>query len=150
MCQAIIRCSQTAGLETGRFRYIRLQASSSHRAHLPSFATAVSTGSKTSQWGIAGGEITVRSTLLIVLLIALASCEDRDTVQGYQALEQHVQKNRVGSSSDQWIEMMGHTGNWEKTGLIFQYDDDLEECEKAIAGMKRVNYAREYRCSPAN
>ena len=46
-------------------------------------------------------------------------------------------------------------GEWEKTGLIFGYsgdneDGDSEECLKAIAGLKKVNYLREYRCSSAN
>ncbi len=41
-------------------------------------------------------------------------------------------------------------GEWERTGLIFGYVDDQEECLKAIAGLKRVNYAREYRCASAN
>lgn len=46
--------------------------------------------------------------------------------------------------------MRNMAGEWEKTGLIFGYNGDAEECEKAIAGLKRVNYLREYRCTLAN
>ncbi len=41
-------------------------------------------------------------------------------------------------------------GEWERTGLIFGYVDDYEECVKAIAGLQAANYEREYRCTPAN
>ena len=68
----------------------------------------------------------------------------------YDAFEKQVGKGMIGSSSDQWIEMHNMSGEWERTGLIFGYQDDYSECMKAIAGLKKVNFAREYRCSPAN
>jgi hypothetical protein len=37
-----------------------------------------------------------------------------------------------------------------KTGVIFEYEDDYEECQKAIEGLKEANFDREYRCTPAN
>jgi hypothetical protein len=30
------------------------------------------------------------------------------------------------------------TGEWEKTGLIFGYLDDYEECLKALEGLKKL------------
>lgn len=73
-----------------------------------------------------------------------------DEVPGYEALSQQVERNRVGMSQDQWIEMRNAIGEWERTGLIFGYSDDYGECIKAIDGLKAVNFNRDYRCVPAN
>ena len=80
----------------------------------------------------------------------IASCGNENEVKGYSAVEQLVANNRVGSGADQWIEMRNAIGEWERTGLIFGYLDDYEECQKAIAGLNAANTAREYRCVPAN
>ncbi len=50
---------------------------------------------------------------------------------------------------DHWIELKNLAGEWEQVGLIFGYIGDYDECQKAIEGLKKVNYAREYRCVPA-
>lgn len=87
----------------------------------------------------------------IVLLLALAACGTSDSgIPGYDAFENQVENTRVGSGADHWIEMKNIAGQWERTGLIFGYADDFDECQKAIAGLKEVNYARDYRCVPAN
>jgi len=96
-----------------------------------------------------------RSITALALAIGLASCGQSDAVPGYEELSEHVEKNPVGGGSDQWIEMrtvVGGSvlGQWERTGLIFGYLDDYEECQKAIAGMKEANGGRDYRCVPAN
>jgi hypothetical protein len=94
------------------------------------------------------------TTILVLLCVAgLAACKEDGNeyqVDGYSALEHHVLNNRVGSGVDSWIEIRNALGEWEKTGLIFGYFGDHEECEKAINGLKVENYAREYRCTPAN
>lgn len=84
--------------------------------------------------------------------LLLAGC-GTEGVPGHDALVRQVERSRVGQSPDQWIEMQNFAGQWERTGLIFGYAEsngDHDECEKAIAGLKRVNFAREYRCVPAN
>lgn len=53
-------------------------------------------------------------------------------------------------SQDQWVEMRNMIGEWEKTALIFGYADDYGECMKTIAGLREVNFDRDYRCVPAN
>jgi len=85
-----------------------------------------------------------------LLLYALTACGNEDGVAGYDALSEHVESGRVGMDADHWIEMKNAAGQWERTGLIFGYLDDHAECQVAVAGLKRVNYAREYRCIPAN
>lgn len=80
----------------------------------------------------------------------LPACTNSDEPVGYHALEGYVGRHQVGADADQWIEMLNGSGQWERTGLIFGYLDDRGECLKAVAGLKRENYAREYRCSPAN
>lgn len=84
-----------------------------------------------------------------VALALLAACGG-DDIQGQDALDRHVKGSRYGGSPDHWIEMKNMAGEWERTGLIFGYMDDYDECRKAIAGLKKENYAREYRCIPAN
>jgi len=87
---------------------------------------------------------------MLALSFMLAACGNDDDIPGYDALVRQVEGKRVGQAADHWIEMKNMAGEWERTGLIFGYADDHEECMKAIAGLKKVNYAREYRCTPAN
>jgi hypothetical protein len=83
-------------------------------------------------------------------LALTTACASSDEIPGYDELVSQVEGNQIGSDADHWIEMRNLAGEWEKTGLIFGYLGDSEECLNAIAGLKRVNYAREYRCTPAN
>ncbi len=94
----------------------------------------------------------MRFTTLAIstVLLLLTSCGNEDNVPGYDNLEVLVTHNRVGKDSDNWIEMRNISGEWERTGLIFGYLGDYDECQKAITGLKRANSAREYRCTPAN
>lgn len=88
---------------------------------------------------------------MVAGLLMLASCGVSDAgIDGMKSLEQHIAENRVGKDPDQWIEILNMAGEWEKTGLIFGYMGDFEECQTAIAGLKKVNFNREYRCTPAN
>jgi hypothetical protein len=83
--------------------------------------------------------------------LLLVGCNaDPKTPEGYGEFERLVSQHPIGSDADHWIEMKNLAGEWERTGLIFGYSGDFEECEKAIAGLKKVNFAREYRCVPAN
>ncbi len=72
-----------------------------------------------------------------VPLFLLAACGSNDDVPGHDALVQHVKNGQIGGDKDQWIEMNNSAGEWEKTGLIFGYIGDHEECLKAIAGLKK-------------
>lgn len=95
--------------------------------------------------------ISARDCIVIVsCTLALAGCGSGDSIPGQDGLVRQVERGQIGSDTDQWIEMKNMAGEWEKTGLIFGYNGDNEECLKAIEGLKKVNYAREYRCSPAN
>lgn len=92
-----------------------------------------------------------RLLLLALVTSSLAGCgQDASEVPGYSGLERRVAGNRIGSDADHWIEMQNMMGEWERVGLIFGYDGDYDECINAINGLKAVNYAREYRCVPAN
>ncbi len=92
----------------------------------------------------------------IAALLALSGCSDEPAgsdgleIPGFDQLVSQVEQGKVGRSSDHWIEMKNSADEWERVGLIFGYADDYDECLKAIAGLKQVNYAREYRCVPAN
>ncbi|WP_417233033.1 hypothetical protein [Brevundimonas sp.] len=91
-----------------------------------------------------------RLLFVIALGVSQASCGSEDGIAGYQELERQVERERVGADPDQWIEMRNLMGEWERTGLIFGYGGDYDECLKAIAGLKQANEGREYRCVPAN
>jgi hypothetical protein len=84
---------------------------------------------------------------LFALLVV--GCGQFDPLAGLADFEAQVGERQLGRSKDQWIEIRNSAGEWERTGLIFGYVDDNEECEKAIAGLREVNFAREYRCTSA-
>lgn len=87
----------------------------------------------------------------LAFLGLLASCDDKPTeIEGYNGLVRQVEGERIGGDADHWIEMKNLAGEWERVGLIFGFIGDYDECLKAVDGLKRVNYAREYRCVPAN
>ncbi|MEQ1496992.1 MAG: hypothetical protein ABL912_14680 [Novosphingobium sp.] len=90
--------------------------------------------------------------LLSVFVVSFAvSCSDSGTkIDGYDELVAHVASNPIGHDADAWIEYKNMAGEWEKTGLIFGYIGDFEECQKAIAGFKAAHPKAEYRCVPAN
>lgn len=92
----------------------------------------------------------MRSATLLVLCALAACAKSDDDVPGYDGLVSQVESSPIGSDADHWIELKNLAGEWERTGLIFGYLGDYDECLNAIAGMKKVNYAREYRCTPAN
>jgi hypothetical protein len=93
---------------------------------------------------------------VIAALLVLSGCSSEHSgsdgfeIPGFNGLEKQVTESKVGRSSDHWIEMKNSAAEWERVGLIFGYADDYDECLKAIAGLKEVNFAREYRCVPAN
>ena len=93
----------------------------------------------------------IRALPALAVAGLLASCGGDDSANpGHKALVKQVEGKRIGSAQDHWIEMRNMSGEWERTGLIFGYTDDHSECIKAIAGLKAVNFARDYRCVPAN
>lgn len=88
---------------------------------------------------------------LIAASVLTASCGSKEgEIANYASFVKYVQTNRVGQDNDDWIEMKNMAGEWEKTALVFGYIGDYDECVKAIAGLKRANPNREYRCVPAN
>ncbi|HEX8057959.1 MAG TPA: hypothetical protein VF481_14950 [Novosphingobium sp.] len=91
--------------------------------------------------------LSVITGLTLLLVGCAASSDDESASKG---LEEFVSRQPIGGDADAWIEMKNSMGQWERTGLIFGYYGDYEECQNAIAGMKQVNNAREYRCTPAN
>ena len=91
-------------------------------------------------------------TFVLVLSVAiLAACQRASSDESAsKGLEKFVSSAPIGGDPDYWIEMKNLSGEWERTGLVFGYIGDKVECENAIAGLKKVNFAREYRCSQAN
>lgn len=85
-----------------------------------------------------------------VLLLLLSACDTGSDIASQDELVHQIERMQVGHSADQWIEMSNNAGEWERTGLIFGYSNDLTECKKAIAGLQAANFSRMYRCTPAN
>ena len=94
--------------------------------------------------------MSIRAALLIGLSLAVAGCGTNDKLEDQMnRFEKTVEREKLGSDTDHWIEMQNMKGEWEKVGLIFGYLGDYDECQNAIAGLKKVNDARNYRCVPA-
>ena len=90
------------------------------------------------------------SAVIFTGLVVSGCSERKAEISGFNDLQSQVERGPIGYDSDSWIEYKNLSGEWERTGLIFGYQGDFEECQKAIAGMKSANPAAEYRCVPAN
>jgi hypothetical protein len=89
----------------------------------------------------------VRLISCAAICLVLTGCSKEKATDEFVKL---VENGKIGSSPDEWIELRNSAGEWEKVGLIFGYfGGEHEECEKAIQGLKKVNYARDYRCVAA-
>jgi len=93
----------------------------------------------------------MRTLVALAALLFVTGCNTKaDDKDPSQKLVEFIDANKVGRDTDHWIEMKNLAGEWEKTVLVFGYIGDYEECQTALAGLKKVNYSREYRCVPAN
>lgn len=89
--------------------------------------------------------------VLMAATVLATGCNSKESnIPGFAELERQVEGQAIGADADQWIEYKNMVGDWERTGLIFGYIGDFEECQKAIAGMKQANPNAQYRCVPAN
>jgi hypothetical protein len=102
-------------------------------------------------FGCVGGDGMRGCLLWLSALVTLTSCsakeKDSDPAQN---LVDFVDAHKTGGDVDHWIEMKNLSGEWEKTVLVFGYLGDYDECQKVLSGLKKANFAREYRCVPAN
>ena len=96
-------------------------------------------------------ESKARASLFLIAALLCGACSKSEAYKPASSnLEEFVRSATIGEDADYWIEMKNLSGEWEKTGLIFGYYGDQEECRKAIGGLKAANDAREYRCEQAN
>lgn len=86
---------------------------------------------------------------MVVVMMTLAACGETYDRQ-MSALETAVRWIKVGHSNDYWMEMKNAMGEWERLALVFGYWNDYEGCQDIIEVLGKKNYAREYRCVPAN
>ena len=86
---------------------------------------------------------------VMAVLVSLSGCGEAYDRQ-IKMLETVIQWIQVGNSNDYWLEMKNTLGQWERVGLVFGYWDDYEGCKDIIRLLGKENYAREYRCVPAN
>jgi hypothetical protein len=103
--------------------------------------------------GDVGGDGLMRHPLALALtvMLACAGCSELNNYEDdSEGFIEHVEERRIGSDADYWVEILNMSGEWEKTVLVFGYTDDFAECQTVAAGLKKVNFAREYRCKPAN
>ena len=92
----------------------------------------------------------IRAAFSIGMWLCVGGCGTSDKLEDQMnRFEKTVESEKLGSDTDHWIEMKNLAGEWEKVGLIFGYLGDYDECQNAIAGLKKVNDARNYRCVPA-
>ncbi len=93
----------------------------------------------------------MRQLVVLASLLFITACSAKpDDKDPSKKLVEFIDANKVGRDTDHWIEMKNLAGEWEKTALVFGYVGDYEECKTAAAGLKKVNYERDYRCVPAN
>ncbi|MEX2166441.1 MAG: hypothetical protein WD852_05395 [Methyloceanibacter sp.] len=86
---------------------------------------------------------------VMAALVTLSGCGEAYDRQ-IKTLETVIQWIQVGNSNDYWLEMKNALNQWERVALVFGYWDDYEGCKDIIRLLGEENYAREYRCVPAN
>jgi hypothetical protein len=91
----------------------------------------------------------MKLALWLFASIGLVGCSETTALDEFEAFEAEIAANQLGSAADHWIEIKNALGEWERVGLVYGYVDDSDECKKAIAGLQKVNFEREYRCVPA-
>lgn len=98
-------------------------------------------------------KIPTKKVLLAIVPCLLVSCssapekKDADT-----AFIEYVEKNRIGTSTDVWLETKSDiTGDWDKVALFFGMIGDRGVCEAVIESLQKTpNSAAELRCTDAN
>lgn len=66
---------------------------------------------------------------------------------------EYVRGQKIGNTRDYMLEMQNMAGEWEPVMFVFGYSDEdgtRVECENAADGLRKINFARKYRCVPAN
>ena len=82
--------------------------------------------------------------LLIVVLATLSCSTDKETELKKTILETEYGKDAY------WLEENSNIGSrWDKTILIFGYDDDERFCEE-LKTIYEEKYQQSYRCTKAN
>jgi hypothetical protein len=95
--------------------------------------------------------MTSRYTICALITVICSGCDKSNSYENQsEAFVSYVDANKMGADTDYWVEMLNMSGEWEKTVLVFGYTDDFAECQTVAAGLKKVNFAREYRCKAAN
>nr|WP_315459224.1 hypothetical protein [uncultured Sphingorhabdus sp.] len=91
------------------------------------------------------------SFVISLLALALSGCGNQ-SVTG-EEFASYANSHTVGNASDYMLEMTNMAGEWEPVMFVFGYadvDGTRGECLNAARALKKVNYAREYRCVLAN
>jgi hypothetical protein len=91
-------------------------------------------------------------SLAIVLCLLISCSSEPEKKDADTALIQHVEKNRIGTSTDVWLETKSDiTGDWDKVALFFGMIGDRGVCEAIVASLQKTpNSAAELRCTNAN
>jgi hypothetical protein len=64
--------------------------------------------------------------------------------------DESVEKGRVGTSRDFWLEKRGLLGSWDRVAVYFGFYDDYDGCLETAQALQTINVDARYRCVPAN
>jgi hypothetical protein len=96
-------------------------------------------------------KIGMMTVLLGLAFLSLEGC-GKSPSNGEEFAE-FVREHKIGTAKDYMLEMQNLAGEWEPVMFVFGYADDdgtRIECENAADGLRKINFARIYRCIPAN
>lgn len=99
------------------------------------------------------GSLLLSGMMFVTAIFVLSACSPEAGQRSVPSLEHFVKERPIGTGADYWLEMQSMDGGWERVMLVFGYYDSEgtpTECENALRGLKEVNFAKEYRCTPAN
>lgn len=95
----------------------------------------------------------IQKVSLAIVLCMTISCSSEPKNQDVDAdLIEHIEKNRIGVSTDVWLERKSNlSGNWDKVALFFGMVGDRGVCEQVIDALKKTSKEKlEIRCTDAN
>ena len=95
-----------------------------------------------------------RSTLAILTALGLFGCQEAASPTRSQSeFEKFVGEKPIGYATNYWLQMLQLDGTWGNVALVFGYYEEggsFTECQHMTVELTRVNFARKYRCVPAN
>mgnify|MGYP005669292067 CR=1 FL=1 len=87
--------------------------------------------------------------ILFLIILSFTGCE-KSLENKINGLTSYISENKIGKSSNVFLEMQSLFGGWDKVVLFFGFMDDFKNCEELKEHNQRKYPEKKYRCVLAN